>query len=146
MAQASAPQRAALQPAPGARPARTVPLELRYARTCYDHMAGELAVRVFDTLIARGWLTESGGSLETTDAGAHALTDWGIDLRGQRALRRRFACTCLDWSERRAHLGGALGAALLAHWYERGVLERAEKPRVLRLTPAGRRYFEALLS
>jgi DNA-binding transcriptional ArsR family regulator len=139
VAQASAPQRAA------ARPARTVPLELRYARTCYDHMAGELAVRVFDNLLARGWLVDNDGALEMTDAGAQALADWGIDFGRQRATRRRFACTCLDWSERRAHLGGALGAALFEHWCELGCVERAQRPRVLRVTPAGRRYFDAML-
>ena len=140
LAQASAPQRTS------ARPARTVPLDLRYARTCYDHMAGELAVRVFDGLLAKGWLVEREGIVETTAAGDDALRHWGIDLAGQRARRRRFACTCLDWSERRAHLGGALGAALLEHWCDRGCVERAEKPRVLRVTPAGRRYFEAMLA
>ncbi len=140
IAQASAPQRATI------RPARTVPVDLRYARTCYDHMAGELAVSVYDRLLARGWLVEDGRSVETTDRGAHALAEWGIDLARHRALKRRFGCTCLDWSERRTHLGGALGAALLTHWCERGCIERAEKPRVLRVTPTGRRYFEALLA
>lgn len=128
------------------RAARTVPLDLRYARTCYDHMAGELAVRVFDGLLAKGWLVERDGTVETTDTGDDALRRWGIDLARQRTRRRRFACTCLDWSERRAHLGGALGAALLAHWCEHGCVERAEKPRVLRVTPTGRRYFEAMLT
>lgn len=140
VAQASAPQRAA------ARPARTVPLDLRYARTCYDHMAGELAVGIFDQMRARGWLVEDGRAVETTERGAQALAEWGIDLERYRALKRRFACTCLDWSERRSHLGGALGAALLTHWYERGCIEHAGKPRVLRVTPAGRRYFDALLA
>jgi DNA-binding transcriptional ArsR family regulator len=140
VAQASAPQRAV------ARPARTVPLDLRYARTCYDHMAGELAVRVLDTLLARAWLVDNDGAIETTDAGARTLADWGIDLTRQRAKRRRFACTCLDWSERRAHLGGALGAALLEHWCESGWVERDDKPRVLRVTPAGRRNFDAILA
>ncbi|CAN7443328.1 ArsR family transcriptional regulator [Trinickia sp. LjRoot230] len=140
LAQASAPQR--MSP----RPARTVPLDLRYARTCYDHMAGELAVRVFDRLLTRDWLIERDGLVETTDAGTQALARWGIDLAQPRARRRRFACTCLDWSERRAHLGGALGAALLEHWCAQGCVERAEKPRVLRITPAGRKHFEALLA
>ncbi|NRO97413.1 helix-turn-helix domain-containing protein [Paraburkholderia sp. NMBU_R16] len=140
VAQASAPQRTSV------RAARTVPLDLRYARTCYDHMAGELAVRVFDGLLAKGWLIERDGVVDTTDAGDDGLRRWGIDPARQRTRRRRFACTCLDWSERRAHLGGALGAALLTHWCERGCVERAEKPRVLRVTPAGRHHFEAMLA
>jgi DNA-binding transcriptional ArsR family regulator len=140
LAQASAPAR----PAPVA--ARTVPVEMRYARTCYDHMAGELAVRVFDHLLERGWLVERGGDVEATENGAKMLAQWGIDVRAQRARKRRFACTCLDWSERRAHLAGALGAALLDHWTEKRWVERTERPRVLRITPAGRREFDALLS
>jgi DNA-binding transcriptional ArsR family regulator len=127
------------------RPARTVPLDLRYARTCYDHMAGELAVRVFDRLMARGWLVDIDGTVETTEAGAEAFAHWGIDVAHQHARRRRFACTCLDWSERRAHLGGALGAALLESWSERGCIEHTTKPRVLRITPAGRQHFDAIL-
>jgi DNA-binding transcriptional ArsR family regulator len=141
LAQASAPAR----PAPVVA-ARTVPVEMRYARTCYDHMAGELAVRVFDHLLARGWLVDEGGSVETTDSGAAELARLGIDVSAQRSRKRRFACTCLDWSERRAHLGGALGAALLEHWTEHRWVEHAEKPRVLRITPAGRERFDALLS
>ena len=140
LAQASAPTRAA----PVA--ARTVPVEMRFARTCYDHMAGELAVRVFDHLRARGWLVDEGGIVEATDEGCAVFADWGIDVRAQRTRKRRFACTCLDWSERRAHLGGALGAALLNHWTEHRWVEHAEKPRVLRITPAGRQQFDALLA
>lgn len=140
LAQASAPARSTL-PA-----ARTVPMEMRYARTCYDHMAGELAVRVFDHLLARGWLVDEGGNVEATGAGTAGLARWGIDVGAQRARKRRFACTCLDWSERRAHLGGALGAALLDHWRRHGWVEHAEKPRVLRITAAGRQQFDALLA
>jgi DNA-binding transcriptional ArsR family regulator len=126
--------------------ARTVPIDMRYARTCYDHMAGELAVRVFDRLLVRGWLVDEGGTVEATDEGCAVLGQWGIDVGAQRTRKRRFACTCLDWSERRAHLGGALGAALLEHWIEHRWVEHAEKPRVLRITPAGRQRFDALLS
>ncbi|MGG1944323.1 helix-turn-helix transcriptional regulator [Trinickia sp. NRRL B-1857] len=140
LAQASAPAR----PAPVA--ARTVPVAMRYARTCYDHMAGELAVRVFDHLLARGWLVDEGGDVEATDEGAAVLAGWGVDVGAQRKRKRRFACTCLDWSERRAHLGGALGAALLDHWTRQCWVEHAQEPRVLRITPAGRQQFDALLS
>ncbi len=140
LAQASAPARST----PVA--ARTVPIDMRYARTCYDHMAGELAVRVFDHLLARGWLVDEGGNIDATDEGAAVLGGWSIDVSAQRSRKRRFACTCLDWSERRAHLGGALGAALLDHWTEHRWVEHAEKPRVLRITPAGREQFDALLA
>jgi len=140
VAQVSAPQRTSV------RAARTVPLDLRYARTCYDHMAGELAVRVFDHLLERGWLVEEGGDVSATESGTAMLAQWGIDVGAQRARKRRFACTCLDWSERRSHLAGALGAALLDHWRTQRWVEKTERPRALRITPAGREQFEALLA
>ena len=140
VAQVSAPQR----PAP--RPVRTVPTDMRYARTCYDHMAGELSVRVFERLVGRGLLSLQGTSLEATSDGAARFADWGIDVSAQRSRRRRFACTCPDWSERRPHLGGALGAALLDSWAARGWVERTERPRILRITPTGHRHFDAFLA
>ncbi|GBH24970.1 ArsR/SmtB family transcription factor [Burkholderia vietnamiensis] len=140
VARAAAPNR------PVPPPSRTVPAELRYARTCYDHMAGELAVRIFDGLTARGWLHANGDAIETTDAGAHALARWGIDVAQQRAGRRRFACGCLDWSERRAHLGGALGAALPDSFCTHGGIERTARPRVLRVTVSGQRVFDDWLT
>jgi DNA-binding transcriptional ArsR family regulator len=139
VAQASAPQR------PVPRAARTVPMDMRYARTCYDHMAGELAVRVYEKLVGEGLLTVDGNSLEATPSGAAQLADWGIDLARQRSRRRRFACTCPDWSERRPHLGGALGAALLDSWSTHGWVERTDRPRILRVTPAGHRHFDEFL-
>ncbi|TDV06274.1 ArsR/SmtB family transcription factor [Paraburkholderia caballeronis] len=140
VAQAAAPQR------PVPRTARTVPLDLRHARTCYDHMAGEIAVRVFDRLVDSGLLVRDGDRLDATDAGMARLRDWGIDVAAQRARKRRFACTCLDWSERRPHLGGALGAALLDSWSSRGWVERTSRPRVLRITPAGQQQFDAFVA
>jgi len=140
VAQVSAPQR------PVPRPVRTVPTDMRYARTCYDHMAGELSVRVFERLVGRGLLALNGASLEATPEGAARFSDWGIDLSAQRSRRRRFACTCPDWSERRPHLGGALGAALLDSWVAHGWVERTERPRILRITPAGHRHFDAFLA
>jgi hypothetical protein len=139
VAQVSAPQRSV------PRPARTVPLEMRYARTCYDHMAGELSVRMFERMLERGLLTQNGALLEATAQGAARFADWGIDLAAQKTRRRRFACTCLDWSMRRPHLGGALGAALLDAWSAHGWVERTERPRVLRVTPAGHQQFDAFL-
>ena len=140
VAQAAAPQR------PVPRPARTVPVDMRYARTCYDHMAGELAVRVYERLVDGGMLTTQGDALEPTPEGAATLAGWGIDVTQQRTRRRRFACTCPDWSERRPHLGGALGAALLESWKSQGWVERTDRPRILRVTPAGHRQFDAFLA
>ncbi|KND58243.1 Transcriptional regulator, ArsR family [Candidatus Burkholderia verschuerenii] len=148
LARASAPQR---QPE---RPPSAVPLEMRYARTCYDHLAGELAVRVFDGMITRNWLALADGqpdrqgatALDATQEGAQAFAELGIDMKAQRARRRRFACTCIDWSERRPHLGGALGAAFLEACETHGWIEQTAKRRVLRVTPAGRTHFERFLS
>ncbi|QGZ61950.1 ArsR/SmtB family transcription factor [Paraburkholderia acidisoli] len=131
---------------PATRPARTVPLDMRHARTCYDHMAGEVAVQMFERLVDGGLLTRNGDTLDVTPAGTARLAGWGVDVPALRARRRRFACTCLDWSERRPHLGGALGAALLDSWTQRGWVERASRPRVLRITPPGQREFDALMN
>jgi len=88
----------------------------------------------------------NGASLEATPEGAARFSDWGIDLSAQRSRRRRFACTCPDWSERRPHLGGALGAALLESWSSQGWVERTDRPRILRVTPVGHRQFDAFLA
>ncbi len=89
---------------------------LRAARTCYDHIAGALGVSLHDRLMALGWLSgDSGaiGSYDLTPAGAKALEALGVDVEATRKLRRRFAYACVDWSERRPHVAGAVGAALL---------------------------------
>ncbi|MFP3555025.1 helix-turn-helix transcriptional regulator [Paraburkholderia sp. SIMBA_049] len=140
VAQATAPQRTV------PRPARTVPVDMRYARTCYDHMAGEVAVRVYERLIDGGLLTVHGDALEATSDGKALLAQWGIDVSQQRGRRRRFACTCPDWSERRPHLGGALGAALLDSWSSQGWVERTDRPRILGVTPVGHRQFDAFFA
>ncbi|KAF1053782.1 MAG: HTH-type transcriptional regulator CmtR [Burkholderia gladioli] len=128
-------------------PARTVPPAMRHARTCYDHMAGELAVRVYDSMLERGWLAARDREVDATPLGAEAFArHWRIDIGAQRQRRWRFACTCLDWSERRVHLAGALGAALLDAWLDARWVEPAGQPRVLRITPDGQRSFEALLT
>ncbi|MGB7330993.1 MAG: helix-turn-helix transcriptional regulator, partial [Terriglobales bacterium] len=94
------------------------PSRLRAARTCYDHMAGTVGVSLHDRFKTLGWLStatnSSGeGAYDLTPSGTKAFESVGIDIDATRALRRRFACACLDWSERRPHLGGALGAAVL---------------------------------
>src|SRR5262245_38028335 len=92
------------------------PHRLRAARTCYDHMAGSVAVALHDRFVEQGWLSPlpaDGGSYDLSGAGAKALAAAGIDVQETRARRRRFAYACVDWSERRPHIGGALGAALL---------------------------------
>jgi DNA-binding transcriptional ArsR family regulator len=95
----------------------STPDRLREARTCYDHLAGKVAVAAHDALRSNGWLISLEISNKTeyqlTEQGEVALKTLGIDIADTRYKRRRFACACMDWSERKPHLGGALGAALL---------------------------------
>ncbi|AWN49375.1 transcriptional regulator [Methylobacterium terrae] len=114
---------------------------LREARTCYDHLAGRLAVAMTDALVARGAveLGADGGAL--TPAGEDFLRGLGVDLAAAQAgpSRRRVFCRpCLDWSERRPHIAGALGAALLATCLDRDWLRRIEGSRAVAVTPGGR--------
>jgi DNA-binding transcriptional ArsR family regulator len=124
------------------------PEHLRAARTCYDHIAGTIGVALRDRFTGLGWLTaRSSGSeelYEVSAAGVAALTALGIDLQAARALRRRFAFGCLDWTERRYHLGGALGAALLQLARQRKWVMQDLDSRALRVTEAGRRELTRL--
>ncbi|VTY36105.1 Transcriptional activator HlyU [Xylophilus ampelinus] len=116
------------------------PSRLRAARTCYDHLAGAAGVALHDRLHAQGWLTGlASGAYELSAAGDAALEDMGLDVQAARRARRRFACACLDWSERRPHLGGALGAALLQLALRRGWLRQDLDGRALLLTPRAQR-------
>ena len=113
------------------------PSRLRVARTCYDHMAGTAAVALHDRLQALGWL--SAGAYTVTPDGKKAFARLGIDLDATQLLRRRFAYACLDWSERRPHLGGALGAALLGVALKRKWMTQDLEGRALGITNLGRR-------
>ena len=119
----------------------TTPTRLRTARTCYDHMAGAAGVALHDRLHSQGWLTgvSEDGDYTLTPDGAIALETFGIDIDSLRTSRRRFACACLDWSERRPHLGGALGAAWLQLALRRGWVRQDLDDRALSLTPRAQR-------
>lgn len=114
------------------------PQRLRAARTCYDHLAGTIAVALHDRLAELGWLTTT-PSYDVTAAGATALTDLGINVEETRTLRRRFAYACVDWSERRPHIGGALGAALLKLALKRKWVSQDLDSRALRVSRSGHR-------
>lgn len=119
------------------------------ARTCYDHLAGKLGVALFDALAARGALqapAASRGTLELGPAAAEVFGAFGIDLAAARRERRKFATACLDWTERRPHLGGALGAALWARCVERGWVVRQPGTRAIILTDAGKQGLRDLLA
>jgi len=125
------------------------PNRLRAARTCYDHIAGTLGVALHDRIKALGWLGSAAGespaenAYELTPSGTQAFRELGIDVEANRALRRRFAYACVDWSERRPHLGGAVGAALLNIALERKWVIRELDCRALAVTRVGRREMRA---
>jgi DNA-binding transcriptional ArsR family regulator len=125
------------------------PIRLRTARTCYDHMAGMIGVALHDCFKALGWLASESSSkgedsaYSVTQAGAKGFEALGIDLEATRALRRHFACPCLDWSERRPHVGGALGAALLKVALKRKWVIQELDSRALQVTSLGRREMNA---
>ncbi|HEX3108810.1 MAG TPA: metalloregulator ArsR/SmtB family transcription factor [Thermoanaerobaculia bacterium] len=115
---------------------------VRAARTCYDHLAGQLGVGLTRALLDRGALHQYGQQFEVTRAGSELFTQFGIDLEEVRAKRRGFAPACLDWSERVPHIAGSLGAALLTVLFDRGWIERTRDSRAVTVTLAGRRGFE----
>lgn len=124
--------------APEARAPVQTPQPLRFARTCYDHLAGWLGVALAEALERRGDLESTDETYALTPRGEATLTRLGVDLAAARQGRRTFARRCLDWSERRPHVAGALGAALLQGLLERGWIARAREGRAVRLTVAGR--------
>lgn len=134
-------------------PASTRKSPLVRARTCYDHLAGRLGVAIFDALVSRDALHTSsttGGptksrAVELGAAGAALFADIGIDIADVRREKRQFAYACLDWTERRPHVGGALGAALWMASLEHGWVLRQPGTRGVILTEAGRRELSARL-
>jgi DNA-binding transcriptional ArsR family regulator len=130
----------------GAVRLRSSPREpaLRKARVCYDHLAGELGVLLFERLLASRLLRPEGESMLLTDEGKVWFKNFGIDPDALMAQRRSFCRPCLDWSERRQHLAGALGKALLEHVQQLGWAQRAKGSRVVRFSETGERAFRAL--
>jgi DNA-binding transcriptional ArsR family regulator len=124
--------------APPPRPAGngTSDPALRAARTCYDHLAGSLGVWLADTLVASGIVADGGNRV--TAQGEGWLAGVGIDVALLRTARRTFVRPCLDWTERRDHLAGAVGAALAAMMLERRWIARLPETRAVRLTTRGR--------
>lgn len=130
---------------PRHRPSLRQDAAMREARTCYDHLAGRLAVAVTDALLARGVLVREDRSFRLTPAGDVFLRGLGLPVDALRRRRRAFARCCIDWSERRPHLGGALGAALAEHALAAGWVVRLPGTRAVRITAAGRAAFDAIL-
>ena len=116
---------------------------LRQARVCYNHLAGDFGVRMFDSLVARDLLRVTGESLTLTDAGQADAADFGIALDTLARSRRPLCKPCLDWSARRSHLAGALGTAFLDRFMELGWVERQNNSRAMIFSAAGQRRFFA---
>jgi DNA-binding transcriptional ArsR family regulator len=130
----------AVSPARSRVAASAGPLDgLRLARTCYDHLAGRLGVSVTDAMVRRRILRPAGRDFLLTASGARLLGRLGVDVEKTRGERRAFARQCLDWSERRAHLAGALGAAVARRCLDLRWANFVGEERTLALTPQGRR-------
>ncbi len=118
-------------------PGPSVPVQFLHARTCYGHLAGEMAVKILDAMLRSRWLAPDGRDFTVTGLGAEKLAALELDLGALRRPRRAFARACVDLTERRPHLGGALGDALLDAYVARGWVQRQRRSRVVSITPEG---------
>jgi DNA-binding transcriptional ArsR family regulator len=119
---------------------------LRKARVCYDHLAGEMGVRMFESLMQSRRLAVRDDQIRLTRAGEAFLAEFGIDVAEVSASRRPLCKSCLDWSQRRTHLAGALGAALLDHLYALKWARRVRDGRAVLFTPPGETKFNRLFA
>ena len=133
--------------AAGPRRVRSGPRDgaMREARVCYDHLAGEKGVALFDHLLQRGIVRLDGDAVTLQPSGRQWFGDFGVDVDKLAASRRPLCRACLDWSVRRSHLAGSIGAAMLDRIIERGWARREKDSRVLAFTHPGRAAFDKLL-
>ncbi|NSX55951.1 ArsR/SmtB family transcription factor [Parasulfitobacter algicola] len=115
--------------------------ELRRARVCYNHLAGDLGIQMYDSMTSRGFLKHDDKVLTLTDQGRNFITKFGIDLTGLDQQKAPMCLECLDWSERRSHLAGSLGRALLSHMEALGWVKRTQGSRVVSVTSKGQTAF-----
>jgi DNA-binding transcriptional ArsR family regulator len=120
--------------------------DLRKARVCYDHLAGDLGVFAFDALKRRRWITHDDTELTLTRPGLEFCRELGIDVDASRESRRPMCRACLDWSVRRHHLAGHIGAQLLQRYYDLGWAKRRKGTRIVDFTPRGEREFLRLFA
>ncbi len=126
---------------PRHRPKNPQDNEIRYARSCYDHLAGSLGVQLAQALVRLEYIDETTHGFDLLVKGADAFTALGINLDALKAKRRCLLRACPDWSERHVHLGGALGARLFEHFCEHGWLRRRRGNRAVAVSPKGRTAF-----
>lgn len=129
----------------GVRRVRTGPrdAQMRTARVCYNHLAGQMGVQMFQGMATRGFLHEQGEDVQLTDNGRAFVTEFGIDLPRLETARAPLCRSCLDWSERRTHLAGSLGRAMLSAMEQKGWLRRDRKSRAILITPQGQVAFNS---
>ena len=118
--------------------------ELRQARVCYNHLAGDMGTQLYDSLMARGYLVLDGEELELTEAGAAFASEFEIEIEVLRKARAPVCRECLDWSERRSHLAGSLGRAFLSRFEEMAWAKRDQKTRVVTFSRNGAEKFNKL--
>jgi DNA-binding transcriptional ArsR family regulator len=118
---------------------------MKRARTCYDHLAGELGVAVTNALVEREILARDDGGFTVTRAGAEWLGELGLDLESLRRARRSFARGCIDWTERRPHVAGSLGAGIAAALFTHAWVRRRPGDRAVAVTTTGAEFLERRL-
>jgi hypothetical protein len=117
---------------------------MRAGRTCYDHLAGSLGVALADAMVAKGQIELASDAGVVTDSGMALLQRLGIDLDARKRKGRLLCRPCLDWSERRPHLAGAVGAALCTHCLDAGWIRRVDDTRAVTITVKGQRNFREI--
>ena len=118
-------------------PSRDTPVQFLHARTCYGHLAGETAVRILEAMLASGWLSSDGKDFCLSPVGAKRLKALGVDTDCPPASRRSYARACVDLTQRRPHLSGLLGDALLHAFLEKKWVLRHPRSRIVTITPSG---------
>ena len=132
----------ALEKRPRYRPLSQQARALSAARICYDHLAGRLSVDLTDAFVARKYIVLDEETAEITTVGTRFLRTFGIELSRLRSTRRPLCRLCLDWTERRPHIAGAVGAAITRRCFELGWMERMKRSHAVVVTPLGRRGFQ----
>ena len=131
-----------LQKRPRYRPLSCEARALSAARICYDHLAGRLSVDLTDAFVARKYVVLDDAAAEITAAGTRFFTEFGIELPARRSTLRHLCRLCLDWTERRPHIAGTVGAAITKRYFDLGWMERMKRSHAVIVTPLGRRGFE----
>ena len=131
----------ALERRPPYRPLSRQARALNAARMCYDHLAGRLSVDLTDSFVARDYVILDDEVAEITRAGTRFLAEFGVERPPLRSTRRHYSRLCLDWTERRPHIAGAVGAAITKRCFDLGWLERMNGSHAVTVTPLGRRGF-----